>query len=116
MGYSIGTQHVLFTGDGTAEGYITLANTVGFPVGAIVYVSNAGANSIQCIVTENATATIRVRKLLANVSSPYVMSPTGYRGPTYGGGTNLVTPVAYSTANGACVDVEQQCVPGRTSP
>jgi hypothetical protein len=112
MGYVVGTQHVALTANGTTEGYLTIANTVGFPVGVIIYVGGTALPSVQCVVTENTTTTIRVRKTPNYTFGP-IPYPTGYRAPQYGGGSDMS---AYTTAANAYVDIEQQVAPGRTSP
>ena len=107
MGYSVKPQHAEFNADGNSEGYVGVATPTLFPIGAVVFVSNRGASSKRCIVTEQTASTIR---LLAVADKGAL---AGLQSAQYGGGSDMSS---YTQAAHGCVDMEDQVVPGRTSP
>lgn len=90
----VSTKHAAATANGTNQGVVTIASTVGWLPGATVWLSSTAQAGIECIIVEQVSATqLRLRK-----KTPQ---------PTYG---NLDAS-AFLTADGAALDLEGQVVP-----
>ena len=114
MGYPVTVHHDELNINGNTQGYVGVPTPATYPIGAVVTVSNRGASPKTCVVTEQTATTIRLRVLPTVLptaaSAPYSDFP---KGQNYGGGSDMS---AYLIASNACVDMDSQVVPGRTSP